>query len=238
MSETQRVVLEAGFVLHHRPFRNTSQLVDCLTENHGLIRLVARGSRRPRGGQRAVLQPFVPLRLSWVSRSDLGRLTAVEGVTHLFDLPQDRLLAGFYANELVLRLLHRGDPNPAVFSCYSDALLELAGAPGVARTLRIFEARLLTALGYGLNLDQDVATGSALRPEQVYAYDAQQGARAVTHASGRSTFSGAHLISLRQEKLDDAESLGAAKRLLHTVLEHHLEGRPLKSWAVIKDVYR
>ena len=238
MSQPQRVALEPGFLLHHRPFRNTSQLVDCLTENHGLVRLVARGSRRSGSGQRAVLQPFVPLRLSWVSRSDLGRLTGVEGVTHLFEFPKDRLLAGFYVNELSLRLLQRGDPNQAVFSCYSDALLELASAANVARTLRVYEARLLKALGYGLNLEQDVSTGSTLEPDRVYAFDLDQGPREVAPASGRLTFLGAHLISLRNEELVDPESLRSAKRLLRMVLEQHLEGRPLNSWAVIRDVYR
>ncbi len=238
MSQSERVALEAGFLLHHRPFRNTSQLVDCLTEHHGLVRLVARGSRRSRSGQRAVLQPFVPLRLSWVSRSDLGRLTGVEGVTHLFDFPQDRLLAGFYINELTLRLLHRGDPNQSVFSCYSDALLELASTRSAARALRLYETRLLRALGYGLNLQQDVTTGRDLEPDGRYAFDLDRGPRAADQTTGRLIFQGSHLISLRNEELADADSLRAAKRLLRRVLEQHLEGRPLNSWAVIEDVYR
>jgi len=238
MSQAQRVALEAAFVLHHRPFRNTSQLVDCLTENHGMVRLVARGSRRPRTGHRAVLQPFVPLRLSWTSRSDLGRLTAVEGVTHLFEFPQSRLLAGFYVNELTLRLLQRGDANQPVFSCYSDALLELASGSSVARALRVYEARLLKALGYELNLERDVATGRAVQPDRHYAFDPDQGPRLLEHPTGRLSIQGSHLISLRNEELEDAASLRAAKGLLQAVLEQHLEGRPLNSWAVIKDVYR
>ena len=237
MNPSERVALEAAFVLHHRPFRNTSQLLDCLTENYGLVRLIARGSRRARTGSRAVLQPFVPLRVSWVSRSDLGRLTSVEGVTHLFEFPAERSLAGFYMNELTLRLLHRGDPNQTVFSCYSDALLELASGPVVARTLRVYETRLLKALGYGLNLEKDVSTGHLLEPDGVYAFDPDQGARAVSRPAGELTFLGAHLISLRDEELADADSLRSAKRLLRSALERHLDGRPLNSWAVIKDVY-
>lgn len=238
MTQPQRVALEAAFVLHHRPFRNTSQMLDCLTERHGMVRLIARGSRRSKAGSRAVLQPFVPLRVSWVSRSDLGRLTGVEGVTHLFEFPQDRLLAGFYMNELTLRLLQRGDPNQPVFSCYSDALLELASAGSVARALRIYETRLLKALGYGLNLEQDVSTGRTLEPDCLYAFDPDQGPRAAETDSPRLTFLGSDLISLRNEELADAQSLRAAKRLLYTALERHLEGRPLNSWAVIKDIYR
>ena len=59
----------------------------------------------------------------------------------------DHLLAGFYVNELVLRLLARSDPNAEVYSCYSECLQGLASGAGVARTLRLFELALLRALG-------------------------------------------------------------------------------------------
>ena len=72
MSDSERVLLEHGFVLHQRPYRNTSQLLECLTAEHGRVGLVARGSRRPGSGQRALLQPFVALHLSWLKRGELG----------------------------------------------------------------------------------------------------------------------------------------------------------------------
>ena len=78
MSEREQVQLERAYVLHQRAYRNTSQLLDCLSEHHGLVTLIAQGSRRAYKGQRAVLQPFLPLRVSWVRRGELGRLTHVE----------------------------------------------------------------------------------------------------------------------------------------------------------------
>src|SRR4029079_10354167 len=117
MSEREQVLLEDGFVLHQRPYRNTSQLLECVTAAHGRGGLVARGSRSSPTRQRALLQPFVPLRLSWIRRGDLGRLTQVETSGLPFDLEGLSLLAGYYANELLLRLTARGDPNAEVFSC-------------------------------------------------------------------------------------------------------------------------
>src|SRR5690606_33609603 len=113
-------------------------------------------SRRAPRGRRALLQPFVPLVLSWTRRGDLGRLTHVEAEHPGFELGGERLLAAYYVNELLLRLLARGDPNELVFSCYSDCLSNLGGSSNVARALRLFELRLLRALGYGLELDCDV----------------------------------------------------------------------------------
>src|SRR5690606_16476061 len=106
MTDRENALLERGYILHQRPYRNTSQLLECLTVGHGRIGLVARGTRGlgPKG-QRALLQPFVPLRISWIRRGDLGRLTGVEAESAGFDLKSEALLAGYYVNELLLRLL-------------------------------------------------------------------------------------------------------------------------------------
>ncbi|HEX7236616.1 MAG TPA: recombination protein O N-terminal domain-containing protein, partial [Gammaproteobacteria bacterium] len=99
MAEREQVLLEPGIVLHQRPYRDSSQLLECMTAAHGRMGLVARGSRRATTGQRALLQPFAPLKLSWIRRGDLGRLTHVEADAPSYALADQRLLAGFYANE-------------------------------------------------------------------------------------------------------------------------------------------
>jgi DNA repair protein RecO (recombination protein O) len=236
MSEREEVLLERAFVLHQRPFRNTSQLVDCLTDRHGRMGLVARGSRRIRSGQRALLQPFMPLKLSWVRRGELGNLTHVEAESKHTELRGDRLLAGFYVNELVLRLLARGDANSEVFSCYSACLLELASGIGIARSLRLFELGLLHALGLGLPLDRDFRSDEPLHPDWSYVFELENGlTRAPGHADG-DDFHGRDLISLREKVLDSADSLRAAKLLLGRVLHTYLGDRPLKSRSVFKAI--
>ena len=239
MSEYRRVLLEHGFVLHQRAYRNTSQLLECLTANHGRVGIVARGSRRATSGQRALLQPFVPLRLSWHQRGELGQLTQVEAAAAGYELTSQHLLAGYYANELVLRLTARDDPNAEVFSCYSRGLAELAGDAQVARTMRIFEMRLLQALGYGLELDADIGTGEPLRADRSYAYEAEHGLRVASLDEPETeVFSGRDLIALREESLDNEGSLRAAQRLLGRVLRIYLGERPLKSRLVLQDVVR
>jgi DNA repair protein RecO (recombination protein O) len=239
MSDSERVLLEHGFVLHQRAYRNTSQLLECVTAEHGRVGLVARGSRRAASGQRALLQPFVALRLSWLKRGELGRLTQVEGAAPSCDLAGQHLLAGYYANELLLRLTARDDPNPEVFSCYSRCLAELKDGAHVARTMRIFEMSLLEALGYGLELVAEAATGEPLRVERGYAYEAEHGLRAAAFGDpDAEVFTGRDLISLREHVLDDEESLRAAQRLLGRVLRLYLGERPLKSRLVLQDIVR
>lgn len=237
MGDRETVHLERGFVLHQRPYRNTSQLVEALTERHGRVGLVARGSRGGPRGQRALLQPFVPLRLSWIRRGDLGNLTHVEADGPPAPLTSQRLLAAYYVNELLLRLLARGDPNEALYSCYSECLSNLSAPRSVARALRLFELRLLRALGYGLELDREIESGEPLQPEGRYLYDFEQGPRlADDRVADERAYWGRELIALGAEKLDDEDSLRAARRLLGQILESHLGERPLKSRQVLQDI--
>jgi DNA repair protein RecO (recombination protein O) len=237
MAEREQVLLERGFVLHQRPYRDSSQLLECLTASHGRMGLVARGSRRATTWQRALLQPFVPVKLSWVRRGELGRLTQVEADGSSCALEGQRLLAGFYANELLLRLTARGDPNSEAFSCYSRCLAQLGDAPNFARTLRVFELHLLRALGYGLELDGDSATGEPLRDDSSYVYELELGIRrAEAEDSDADLYPGRDLNSLRDEKLDDDASLRTAQRLLGRVLRAHLGERPLQSRLVLQDI--
>jgi DNA repair protein RecO (recombination protein O) len=237
MADREQVLLEHGFVLHQRPYRDSSQLLECMTARHGRMGLVARGSRRAASRQRALLQPFVPIRLSWVRRGELGRLTHVEAEGQSHALEGQRLLAGFYVNELLLRLLARGDPNGEVFSCYSRCLAQLGGAASLARTLRVFELELLRALGYEVELDSEAETGEPLREELRYVYELELGFRRAEPAdSGAELYSGRDLMALRDLALDDDASLRTAQRLLGRVLRAHLGERPLQSRLVLQDI--
>ncbi|MGN6513568.1 MAG: recombination protein O N-terminal domain-containing protein, partial [Lysobacteraceae bacterium] len=54
-----RYAAEPAFVLHARPWRETSLLVEVLSEAHGRLGLVARGVQAPkRHVLRAALQPL------------------------------------------------------------------------------------------------------------------------------------------------------------------------------------
>lgn len=238
MSEREEVLLEQGFVLHQRPFRNSSQLVDLITPEHGRVGLVAQGSRRHKSGRRALLQAFVPLKLSWIRRGDLGRLTHVEAAADALGLVGDRLLGGFYVNELVLRLSARGDANGEVYSCYSECLVALAdGSRPVARTLRLFELAFLRALGYGLELERDIQTGERLQPDGRYVFEHESGPRtAVSVGEEGGAYWGRELLSLSDKLLQDRESLRAARRLLGRALDVYLGERPLKSRIVLREI--
>ncbi|MEL7449069.1 MAG: DNA repair protein RecO [Pseudomonadota bacterium] len=243
MSETRRVAQCPAFVLHRRPYRETSLIVDLFTRDHGRVAVVARGGRGPRSSFRGALEPFQPLLAGWVARSELGTLTAAERAGTLGQPAGEDVFSAFYINELVLRLLRKEDPHPALFDAYRATLVTIAGGEAIERALRLFEKQLLEDLGYGLNTAVDVTTGETVSASESYVYHLESGPEpaqgsAYKSSGGELVLPGASLLSLHEERLDDADSLRDAKRLLRAALALYLDGRPLKVREVARAMRR
>jgi DNA repair protein RecO (recombination protein O) len=232
-----RVQLEPAYVLHHRPYRDTSRIVDFLTRDHGRITLFARAVRGVKTRHGATLQPFAALLVSWSGSGDGGSLTAVEPApgAPLRAPPPARLMSGFYLNELCLRLLAREVPQPELFVSYAQALAGLVAGESEAAVLRIFEKRLLEALGLGVDYAHQVS-GARVEPDAYYHVPAGRGVLAQVRGPGPDCYRGRHLLALAGEGLEDAQALAAARRLLREALAHALEGRELASRDVARAV--
>lgn len=239
MAAQRRVQQQAAFILHHRPFRDSSQILDLISRDHGKLAVVARGSRGARSRLKGVLRPFMPLSMSWVIKSDLGTLTGAEVRGAPLRLTGEALLAGYYVNELVLHFLHRHDPQPAVFDAYADTIHELAtSGVAIAAILRQFEMALLRHSGYALNLDHEAGTSRDLGPRQNYDYRVEQGAVPVSRDAGPMVFTGETLAAIAAQRFDDRAILSAASRLLREVIAYHLDGKELKSRKVLLEMRR
>lgn len=235
---TRRVQNEPSWLLHHRPYRDTSRIIDILSSEYGRLSLVARGSRAPKSRLGGILRPFLPLRLAWVIRADLGTLTGAELRGPPVALVGDALLSGYYVNELLLHFLHRHDPQPEIFTAYSRTIEFLAANRNLPAVLREFEMELLRLLGYGLILDHDTQSQSPLRRAAWYEYRVEQGPVEVGERQGSMLFSGAELAAIGERDFSDAEVVRAAGRLLRQVIAHHLGGKELKSRKVLRDMRR
>ncbi len=238
MTTKRRVQQQPAFILHHRPFRDTSQLLDVISRDYGKLTLVARGSRAARSRLRGLLRPFLPLRLSWVISSDLGTLTGAEIDDAPLTLNGDVLLSGYYLNELLLNFLHRHDPQPEIFAAYQHAVTGLCGAADPAPVLRHFEIDILRLLGYALNLEFEASTHESLGPDEFYEYRVEQGPVRVVRQHGPMVFAGSTLQGINQRHFDDATIQRAAGRLLREVITYHLDGKELKSRKVLLDLRR
>ncbi|HEX7029661.1 MAG TPA: DNA repair protein RecO [Gammaproteobacteria bacterium] len=234
-SRRLRVELEPAYVLHQFDYRDSSRIVEFLVRDHGRVAAVARGAKRAGSRQRGLLQPFQPLLLSWSGR-ELATVTGLEpgGMRH--SLSGEALLAGFYLNELCLRLIAVHDPHPEIFALYAAALAELTERP-VAPALRRFELGLLEALGYGLNLAADPRTGEAVEPEARYLFHVDSGPeRAAAGAEHGVLVAGKSLLAMTRGDFDAPEVARDAQRILRQALDRHLGGKPLKSRDVLREI--
>ncbi len=141
------VTLQSAYVLHHRPYRESSLLLEVFSRDYGRVGLVARAAKRPRSPWRGTLQPFRSLLLSWTGRGELMTLADAELTESGPFLRGRGLLSGFYMNELVMRLLQRHDPHPALFEAYRSALKGLAAAGSEEGVLRVCAKRLVYSSG-------------------------------------------------------------------------------------------
>ena len=232
-----RYQAQSAFVLHARAWRETSLLVEVLTQEHGRVGLIARGVHGPKKQQlRAALEPLQHIRFDGVQRGELAQLSAAEAIDQAPRLHGDVMLAGFYLNELVLRLAPRHDDAGMLYAIYGETRARLGLELPLAWTLRRFERDLFEALGVGFAWDCD-GDGVAIDPAARYLLDPEHGPRRAlgdTGKTGRSqTATGRALLDLAADREPCADDMPGLRRVIRTLLWHHLGGRGLKSWELI-----
>jgi len=237
---TQRVQLQPAYVLHHRPYRDTSRIVEIFTRDYGRLTVFARGVRGGKSGWAAALQSFQRLLVSWSGKGEAGQLTAAELVGEPSTLHPSRLMSGFYLNELLLKLLHNHDPHPDIYQLYDATMTTLKSNADQLVALRLFEKNLLNALGFGLQLDAEANGGSPLEPDRCYRYVVESGAISVDAEADASkgVYRGASLLALSSDDLTDPQHCQAVRYLLRAALDHVLEGRTLRSRVIMTDMKR
>ncbi|HKT71972.1 MAG TPA: DNA repair protein RecO [Steroidobacteraceae bacterium] len=231
----RRIQLAPGYILHHRPYRDTSRILEVLTREQGRLSVFARGARGPKSKLASALQPFQLLLLSWSGRGEAAQLTGAECGDPGPPLPAGCVMAAFYLNELLLKLTTRHDPLPSLFDDYHETLQALrAGAPLEPR-LRIFEKRLLESVGYGLDLTSEARAGRRIEADEYYHFQPTQGLCA-TDPQAPGALAGRSLLRLASEQLTESRDLDDSRRLLQAALAQCLEGRELATRAVARSL--
>ncbi len=212
----KRVAHEPAFVLHRYAWSETSLIVEVFTRHHGRVALAAKGARRPSSSLRPILLPLQPLQLAFSGDGEVRTLKACEWAGGHVMPGGDSLLAGTYANELLMRLLPRDDANEDVFDAYAR-LVDLLGqratpAQPLDAAMRAFELLLLRGAGVMATLDTEGLTHVELNARTGYRLVAEAGLRHV----GREGDGG--LIGERWQRIDAAMACEAPFEALRQVV--------------------
>lgn len=212
-----------AFILHSRPYKETSALLDVFTPAWRLS-AVLRGARGKLG---SVARSFSPLDIELRGRSELKTISRIEPAGEFNLLQGQRLFCAMYLNELLVRLLPLNDPQPILFEHYILTIQGLAQNLPIEPLLRTFEWRLLEQLGYGFSFELDIS-GQALQEQMLYRLVPKSGFDSVSQVQP-GVFLGADILALTAADWQQENVLHTAKRLMRQALAAHLGGRPLMS---------
>ncbi len=212
-----------AFILHSRPYKETSALMDVFTPD-GRLRAILRGARGKLG---SVARPFSMLDIELRGRSELKSISRIEPAGEFNFLQGQGLFCAMYLNELLVRLLPLHDPHPVLFEHYNLTVQGLAHGLPLEPLLRTFEWRLLEQLGYGFSFQVDIA-GQALDAQMLYRLLPESGFEAVMQFCP-GVFLGADILALSADDWQQPSVLHTAKRLMRQALAAYLGGRPLMS---------
>jgi DNA repair protein RecO (recombination protein O) len=232
-----RIEQQPAYVLHARPYRETSLLLECLTRDHGRLGVVARGVRRERARtSRAQLEPIQILLLDLSMRGELATLVGAESADRPHRLTGHANLAGLYLNELTVRFTSRQDPHPSLFDAYARTLARLAGGESPGWSLRRYERDLLAVIGYALRLETEAESGEPLNAERWYLYRVEHGPVPCPPDS-RHALRGADLLAFAQDRAPDVDAGPALRAMMREVVRHHLGAEP-RTWQMLATLAR
>lgn len=231
-----RITNQPGFVLHSYPYKETSLIVEVFARDYGRVPLIAKGAKRPHSTLRGVLQTFQPLQLAWSGKSEVRTLVSAEWVGGLLPLERSALLCGFYLNELLVKLLARDDPHPALFDHYVAALNQLAHDEPAAIVLRQFELALLKETGVAGSLAEIGRIGEQVDPDRYYVVEPDRGPREARPSDTAPVVSGKTLLDMERGDYADPVTQQQSKFLMRYMVAHHLGGVPLNTRQILIDL--
>jgi len=241
----------AAFVLHRYDWSESSLILDLFTREQGRVAVAAKGAKRPFSQLRSVLLPFQRIHVTLGRQTDgedareVQNLRAAEWTGGAAMLTGAALFSGFYVNELLMKLVARHDPHPALFDAYAATVAALgdAGETGVQAALRAFEIVLLKEIGLMPDLGVETATRRPVAADERYRVLADAGVVAargatdvtiagVTLAALQTALASADLAALQSVT---SRSLAELRPLLRAQLAYHLGTDSLRTRQVMID---
>ena len=161
---TEKIYRTEGIILKHLDSGEADRLLTLLTPDHGKIRAIARGVRRPCSKLGGHLEPLRRCQLVLARGKTFDRVTQAQLIEVLSPRDLRRVAYAIYLLELVDAFAVE-EGNQALYSLLLMTLRELGRTQRVEVVCRYFELQLLGQVGYRPELQRCLSCHSALRPE-------------------------------------------------------------------------
>ena len=232
------IELQPAYLLHSRPYRDSSLLLDFLTPEFGRVSAISRGIRSGKNRNKALIQVFTPVQISFSGKGELKTLRQIEPRGFYTSLSGNKLFSAMYVNEIVVRLFNSHESDPAFFAFYSETILRLGQCESnneIEPVLRIFEMGLLEALGYGIDFYTEARSHDAIEDSAQYYLQEDTGfIKMYNAAENKATgseklFYGEDLLKIGDRDFSAEKTRRAAKHILRQLLGYYLGDRPITS---------
>ena len=216
--------LQKAYVIHSRPYKETSLIVTFLTEKKGKISAVAKGAKRKNSRLSGNLEPFQCLNIDYRGKSDLKSLVLAEPIEVFEDFfGSENLYSAFYVNELINYLVAQADESMEIFDIYTKCISNLKRNNQIEKILRDFELNILSTLGYEINFLSDYDSNEPIMNGLRYKYSPQSG-----FSKSEQGYDGKILNEINERKFSK-NSLQACKEINRTTINYYFEELNIKS---------
>ncbi|MFB2578445.1 DNA repair protein RecO [Acinetobacter sp. c2-A9] len=212
-----------GYAIHQRPYRERRHILHFFSAECGRVDGVIRQ-----------LPPalYHLVSLNATGKRELKNFNQIDLQGSPFYLQQKSLFAGFYLNELLLKLLAVEVPMPNTYQAYELALSQLKNLIlddpkelQLKLILRHFEQVLLNELGYAIDYAYD-HRGQPIQADTYYQFVVKQGF--MLDLSGKG-FLGKELLVLAENEQVNLQNINLFGKLYRQMINDILGNKPLKS---------
>jgi DNA repair protein RecO (recombination protein O) len=220
------------FLLHQRPYGETSIISEVFTKKNGKMSLIAKGAKKPKSKFFGYLVPFYKLNITYSGRSELKTLTNIDrDLSDFNNTLSKKSYSLLYINELLIKLLPKDASHLELFNLYQSFLEEVSKKKEIEIVLRHFELDLLDMLGYGLDYDYDIDNNNPIVPNAFYTFISEKGFK----ESDKAGLSGEHIINIKNRNLEEVPRK-SLKEITTKAIRLCLDGKELSSREIFKSI--
>lgn len=170
MAERERLYQAEGIILRRRDLGEADRLLTVFSREHGKLRQIAKGVRKPQSRKAGHLELFTRVRLLVARGRELDIITQAEAIEGFPHVRSDLDLVGYagYVIELLDHFSVDGEPNAPLYKLIHETLSRLDRGEAPKSVIRHYELRLLDQTGFRPELFQCVSCGNEIRPQAQY----------------------------------------------------------------------